>query len=61
MVEASYALYDTDFEALAQAMTSVPSIQRKVIENIADMAWLAVLDNKEKRFWRAISHGCRFD
>ena len=61
MVEASYALYDTDFETLAKSMTSIPAIQRKVIQNIADMMWLSVSDNKEKQFWRAISRGCRFD
>lgn len=58
MVEASYAIYDTDFKTLKQSMGAIPAIKRKTVENIADMAWLNTSNHKEKQFWQAVSRGC---
>jgi len=58
MLEASYAIYDTDFKTLKQSMGAIPAIKRKTIENIADMAWLNTSNHKEKQFWQAVSNGC---
>lgn len=59
MVEASYSLYSTDFEAMAKGMGAIPLITRKSIERVADMAWLNVSNHKEKQFWAAVSSGCK--
>lgn len=58
-LKASYALYSTDFQSMAKALTAVPKITRRRIADIADMAYLSVVDYKEKQFWKAISSGCR--
>lgn len=60
MLEATYSLYSTDFEAMARGMAGVPAITRASIQRVADFAWLNVSDYKEKQFWRAVSNGCTY-
>jgi hypothetical protein len=56
--ETSFALYSTDFKAMADAMASVPVITRDRIEFIASCAQNDVKDYKEKMFWEAVRNGC---
>lgn len=58
LLEASYTLYDTDFEQFAKSMKGIPAIAKKRVKDEADRAWLDVSNYKEKQFWRAISSGC---
>jgi len=58
MLEATYSLYSTDFELMAEGMKSVPAAVKGRIMIIADETFLRVSDAKEKQFWRAVSSGC---
>jgi len=61
LTKASYSVYSSDFEGLAQSMVNIPSIKRERITFIADMTALRVTDYKEQMFWRAISYGCKIN
>ncbi len=58
MLEATYSLYSTDFELMADGMKSVQIIVRGRIIRIAEETYLMVSDHKEKQFWRAVASGC---
>lgn len=58
MLETTYSLRSTDFEAMATAMGDVPAITRAMIGKTADMTYLRVSNYKEKQFWAAVSRGC---
>lgn len=57
-LQAQYSLYSTDFEKMSKAMASVPAIAKKRIADISGIAYMTVLDHKERRFWKAIYSGC---
>src|SRR5690554_7648013 len=59
MLEATYSLYSTDFELMAEGMKSAPEIIRKSIEQTAGMTYLSVPTHKERLFWMAVVSGCR--
>lgn len=55
----AYSISQTDFEALAKAMASLPAIQRKMIRDIAGQQAL-YLSGKEAQFWKGVVNGCNF-
>ncbi len=57
VLKSSYNITQTDFEALAKAMKSVPVIHRKVVKDIAMMQALSH-SGKESNFWKGIANGC---
>ncbi len=57
VLKSSYSITQTDFEALAKAMKSVPAIQRKVVKDIAMMQALSH-SGRESKFWKGIANGC---
>ncbi|WP_163831998.1 hypothetical protein [Spartinivicinus ruber] len=60
MVESSFTISTTDWEAFGQAMGSVPTIARREIEKVAGNQVLAHLnDQKQKEFWQAVEYGCQ--
>lgn len=58
-LEASYNIYNTDFEAFAKGLSAIPSITKKRIEQIAGHKWRNVSNYGEKKFWRAVYEGCK--
>ena len=56
-LHSSYNISQADFKALAKAIHSLPSIQRKVIRDIAAMQALERI-GKEAKFWNGIANGC---
>jgi len=56
--ETSYSLYSTDFKSMSNAMSSVPTLTKQVISDIAFRAQQDVKDYKEKKFWEAVYEGC---
>ena len=56
-LQSAYNISQTDFKTLSKAITSMPSIQRKVIYDIAAMQALTH-SGKESQFWRGIADGC---
>lgn len=59
-LKSTYNITQTDFEALAQAMASLSSIQRKVIGDIAKMEAISHI-GKEAIFWKGVADGCRIN
>jgi hypothetical protein len=57
VLKSSYNITQTDFEALAKAMKSVPAIHRKVVKDIAMMQALSH-SGRESKFWKGIANGC---
>ena len=56
-LKSAYNISQTDFEALAKAMASLPVIQRKVIRDIA-MEQALYRSGKEAQFWKGVANGC---
>jgi len=56
-LQSAYNISQTDFASLSKAMASIPSIQRKVIRDIATMQALTH-SGKEAQFWRGVADGC---
>jgi len=57
ILKSSYNISQTDFEALAKAMQSLPVILRRVISNIAREQQLYHFGN-ERKFWKGVENGC---
>lgn len=57
-LHSAYNISQTDFEALAKALDSLPKIQRRVIRDIATIQALERV-GAEAKFWRGIANGCR--
>ncbi|MBL1261800.1 MAG: hypothetical protein COB33_014885 [Thiotrichaceae bacterium] len=57
LLKSSYNISQADFEALAQAMQSLPVILRRVISNIAREQQLYHSGN-EREFWVGVENGC---
>lgn len=55
-LKVSYSIYSTDFQAMAQAMASLPAIERRVLANIANLAALDTT-GQESEFWRQVAYG----
>ena len=56
-LKSAYKVSQTDFESLAKAMAPLPTIQRKIIRDIATMQALSH-SGKESQFWREVADGC---
>lgn len=54
----SYNIYQSDFQAFANAMFAVPVILRGEIEKIAGRQLIRSLDPKQRSFWKGIYYGC---
>jgi len=54
----AYNIYQSDFQAYAKAMSSVPIILRGEIEKIAARQLIRSLDPKQRTFWKGIYYGC---
>ncbi|MCF6236924.1 MAG: hypothetical protein L3J70_11240 [Gammaproteobacteria bacterium] len=59
-LKSSYNIKQTDFEALAQAMASLPEIQRKIIRDIAKIEAVSHI-GKESTFWKGVADGCKIN
>ena len=55
----SYNIYQTDYQSFAKAMASVPTLYKRVVENIASLQELRSHNNyKQMVFWKAVREGC---
>lgn len=58
--EITFNIYQTDWTQLHQTLMALPSIQRKVIEDIARFQILDhQFDYKQRQFWEGILYGCK--
>ncbi|MCF6324899.1 MAG: hypothetical protein L3J89_11360 [Gammaproteobacteria bacterium] len=48
-----------DWDVWAKSMRSVPTILRRIIEDIAREQLLEPMPEKERKFWEAVAHGCK--
>lgn len=55
-LKASFSAFSSDFKVLAEAMKSVPDIERKVLSDIAQYAALDTAGS-ESLFWRQVAKG----
>jgi hypothetical protein len=57
VLKSSYNITQTDFVTLAESIRGLPSIERKVIRDIASLQALSHF-GKEFLFWRGVADGC---
>lgn len=58
-LEASYNIYNTDFDAMAEALSAVNIIRKRRIEEEAFLVINKVSSRDERQFWTAIYNGCK--
>lgn len=56
-LQSAYNIAQTDFESLAQGMSSLRLMQRRAVRLQASMQVLET-SGKEKNFWEGVLHGC---